>query len=224
MKRLIAISIFAACVLLVFQFTALADTGKIGKEYTLDGECTFKVKSAKGYDVFFNQESGTTKQWIVVSFELLNWRDDLFYVKTETKAKVIYEDNFEYNPDHLWANPEGTYYQSGGKNWIYVYLMDDNGKIYCNKTDNGGGYVNTTIDFSGYIQIYNPEKMTFYTKKDGPDTKWQYNSIDLSKTILDPLVKRTYHYVFLVPDLVAEEEGARELIFTVCGEEYSFRF
>ena len=213
------------CSIFFIQSMAFADTGKIGKEMTIEGECSFTIKAVRSYDVFFNQESGTSKQWIIASFELLNWRDDSFYVKTETNAKIVYDEDFEYESNYLWPNPEGTYFRADGDEWLKVYLMDDNGKIYTDGEDANGGYATPRIKYhNGYERKYNPIDVCFEYENEGPNNSKTYKSQDSSKTVLDPLVKRTFHYVFLVPDIVAEEEGLRELIFTIGGEEYSYRF
>ena len=54
--------------------------------------------------------------------------------------------------------------------------------------------------------------------------EYAMNSLDGSKTVLDPLVQRTYHYVFQVPEIVAEDEGLRVLTLTVNGTDYQMRF
>lgn len=219
MKKLVALLL--VILLCCFYCSAFAESDTIGKKYTIDGVCTFSVKSTKTYDVFFNQESGTGKNWIVVSFELLNLGTESFYVKTQTDAQIIFEYDFEYSPDYLWANPEGSYSYIGynGEEWLYVYGMDDSGRIYSNGHHNKDGYETPAIYTwnSAQYQYYNPISISL--------DSWQhFISQDNSKTVLEPLVERTYHYVFLVPDLVAEGEGLRELIFTVDGEEYLFRF
>ena len=225
MKNFAKLMLLSVSMFLLLQAAALANTGKTGTEYTIDGECTFKINSVQAYDMFFNQDSGTGKQWIVVSFDLLNWRTDSFYVKTETAAQVIYDGDYEYEPDHLWPNPEGSYYSQNAKDTLYIYEMNESGQILSNGTDSGNGYAKTEVTFhSGYARMYDPINNVFYYWKDGPENPWSYQSTDSSKTVLDPLVERTYHYVFLVPDLVAEDEGLRELVFTVCDEEYYFRF
>ena len=223
----------AFCLILLLQSVALADTGKIGKEYTIDGECSFTVKSIKPYDVFFNEESGDSKTWIAVTIDLLNLRNDSFYVKTEAKAKVVYDDDFDYTNDYLWPSLEGSYYCTNSKAGLYINSMDEIGILYCSGMNVDHTYGDKSTISKPFIQIgnimlynysYHPEGVFFDTNNKGIDDYNTYKSTDPSKTVLDPLVKRTYHYIFLVPDLVAEEEGARELVFTVCGEEYSFRF
>lgn len=232
MKKIMRALCIALCLVLLLQSVALADTGKIGQQYIVDGECSFTVNSAKEYDVFFNQESGSAKQWISVSFDLLNWRTDSFFVKTETEAKIVYDDDFEYEADHLFPDPVGSYrFNKDGISFLYVTAVDDNGKIAKNAIKGSGSswffdlyddsstYTDIYVSFGGSaLYHYDPINDAFI---------WEdkvFESTDSSKTILDPLVQRTYHYVFLVPDIVAEEEGARELIFTVAGEEYAFRF
>ncbi len=225
MKRIIAAAIMAAVVLLMLQAVALADAEEFGQEITIGDECSFTIKSVKSYDVFFNQESGSTKDWLVVSFELLNWRTDQFFVKTETKAQIIYDDDFEFEADYLWPNPVGTYYMKSYNETIYVYYIDEHGGIYSNGDDMNYGLEKLCLKIYSYERFYDPLKDEYVATVDSdPNDPDHYVSMDSSKTILDPLVERTYYYVFLVPDLVAEEEGNRELIFTVCGEEYSFRF
>lgn len=223
MKRIV--SLVLIILVAVTWSSAFAESSKLGKEYTMDEICTFKVKSAKSYDVFFNQDSGTSKTWIVISFEVLNLKTEPFYVKTETSAQVIFDDDYEFTPDYLWPNPEGTYFRSDGNEWLNVYLMDDNGRIYSDGDDANGGYANPKIRYhNGYERNYNPVGVYFDYDNEGADHSHTYKSQDGSKTVLDPLVRRTFHYVFLVPDLVAEEEGSRELIFTIGDEEYSYRF
>ena len=209
----------AAVVLLMLQAVALADAEEFGQEITIGDECSFTIKSVKSYDVFFNQESGSTKDWLVVSFELLNWRTDQFFVETETKAQIIYDDDFEFNADYLWANPLGTY-KADDSMMFYIFAIDDNGEFYtsCYKNNDSLETPILNRESNSLDTYYNPISDCWENEKA------TYISKDGSKTILDPLVERTYHYVFLVPNLVAEEEGMRELIFTVCGEEYAFRF
>lgn len=223
MKRII--SLLIVIMVCSLSLSAAAESNKIGREYTIEEECKFTVKSAKSYDVFFNQDSGTSKTWIVISFEVLNLRTDSFFVKTETDAQLIFEDDYEFSPDYLWVNPEGSYFRSDGSEWLNVYFMDDSGKLYSDGDDANGGYAAPGIKYhNGVERKYNPIGIYFDYNNDGPNDTATYKSQDSSKTILDPLVKRTYHYVFLVPDLVADEEGARELLFTVVGEEYSYQF
>lgn len=234
MKKIVRSLSIALCLVLLLQSVSLADTGKIGKEYTIDGECSFTVKSANAYDVFFNQSSGQSKEWIVVTVDLLNWRNDFFYVKSEVKAKLVYDDDFEYEVDHLFPDPVGSYrFNKDGVSFLYVTYVDDYGRISKNTVKGNGSswffdlkddsstYKDIYVAFSGWGDAdyhYDPINDAFILEDRA------FESTDSSKTKLDPLVQRTYHYAFLVPDMVAEEEGARELIFTVCGEEYPFRF
>ena len=96
-EKLVAILLL---VIMVFSCSfSLAEGDKFGKEYTIDGECILKVKSAKPYDVFFNEDSLSGKTWIAVSFDLLNPRTDPFYVKTATGARVVYDGDFDFSPD-----------------------------------------------------------------------------------------------------------------------------
>lgn len=236
MDRLIKLLTVIVCFILFFQVTALADTGKIGKEYTIDGECSFTVKSANAYDVFLSQSSGQSKEWIVVTVDLLNWRNDLFYVKTEAKANLVYDDDFKFEVNYLFPDPVGSYrFNKDGVSFLYVTYVDDYGRIskYTKKGNGSSWSFDLYDDTSTYQDIY-----VNFGKSWGVSAVYHYDplkdayvwddkafeSTDSSKTILDPLVQRTYHYLFLVPDIVAEEEGARELVFTVCGEEFSFRF
>ena len=223
MKKLA--SILFVILLVASCSSAFAESNKLGKEYTIDEVCAFKVKSAKPYDTFFNQESGASKTWMVISVEVLNLKTEPFYVKTETSAQVVFDEDYEFTPDYLWPNPEGTYFRADGDEWLDVYLMDDNGKIYSDGEDANGGYATPKIKYhNGYERKYNPIDVCFEYENEGPNNSKTYKSQDSSKTVLDPLVKRTFHYVFLVPDIVAEEEGLRELIFTIGNEEYSYRF
>lgn len=214
-------------VIIVGQTAGQADTQKLklNAEMTMEDICSFTVKDVKVYDVFMNQQSGSSKQFIVASFDLLNWQTEQLFVKAQTDAKLIYDEDFEFEAAYLWANPEGAYYRTDGEQYLYIYKMDENGKIYSNGTDNNGGYVNPSVKYhSGYVRVYDPINVSFYHVEDGNDSVKAYRTVDSSKTVLDPLVERTYHYVFLVPDIVAEDEGLRELIFTVEDSEYSMRF
>ncbi len=228
MKKIICLVL--VCIFILSSASiSFADTVKIGKEYTIEDVCSFTVNSAKEYDVFLNQESGGNKQWIVVSADILNWRDDSFYVKTETSAKVIYDGEFEYIADYLWTKPVGTYYREHDDFTIWISEFDANGKMYITGDDTlygdkcSSNEITVWVDanvLSGALSYYDPitDVFNYY------EGNSQFVSQDPSKTVLNQLEERTYYYVFQVPDLVAEEEGARELIFTVAGEEYAFRF
>lgn len=225
MKKIICLVL--VCIFILSSASiSFADTVKIGKEYTIEDVCSFTVNSAKEYDVFLNQESGSNEQWIVVSVDILNWRDDSFYVKTETGAKVIYDGDFEYATDYLWTKPVGTYYRAKNNTTTRIHQFDDKGNIYYTSDDyvtaQSSDESNVWLKWT-YTYKYSPIKdMWIYDSQN--DDSYQIVSQDPSKTVLNQLEERTYYYVFQVPDLVAEEEGARELIFTVAGEEYAFRF
>ena len=211
--------------LLCLMVSASAEEMKKQQRYEIPDSCAFQVKDIKSYDIFLNQESGSSKQFIAVTFSLMNLRTEPFYVKTETAARLVYDGDFEYDADDIWANPEGSYYAQGPKVWLYVYEMDDEGNIISSGEDLARGYSQPTIRFeAGYERIYDPINVAFYYIPDGPENEYAYQTRDPSKTVLDPLVERTYHYVFLVPDVVAEDEGLRELILTIDGEEYTLRF
>ena len=73
-----------------------AETIKVGDEVTIDDVCTFTVKSVQEYDVFMNVESGSAQQFLVVSFDMLNWQTEPFYVRTQTSAELTYDEDFPF--------------------------------------------------------------------------------------------------------------------------------
>ena len=67
---------------------------------------------------------------------------------------------------------------------------------------------------------YVPETDTFV----GIESDATLTCTDSSKTALDPLVERTYHYVFAVPEIVARDEGLRVLTLNIGDAAYQMRF
>ena len=235
-KIMIWVLILALCA----TGSAFAEAVQKGKRVEIEDFCAFTINDVQAYDVFFNHKSGESKDFIAFSFTIQNLKTDQFFIKADTTASIVYEDDFEFSPDYLWAGPEGSYYQSENDKWIHIFGMDVNGNIFSNCEDSKGGFVQPSVlvpkEFwslaKGDIDadaLYDPQSGIFYfdtvsDQKVGPDSVHTYKSTDPSKTVLDPVVERTYHYVFLVPDMVAQDEGNRELIFTVDGEEYTLRF
>ena len=203
---------------------AQGETLKLGSEITIEDVCSFTVKAVKGYDVFMNQQSGTAKQFLVVSFDIINWMTEPLYLKTQMAAKLVYDESFEFEADYLWANPEGTYlYSKDNETRTYVTDVDELGNIlaYYSGTSSmtsGGGLEQPYVKWIN-TYYYNPIDTTFVHSDDR-----YYTSLDPSKTVFDPLVERTMHYVFIVPDLVAEDEGLRVLTLSIEGYEYELRF
>ena len=225
MKRLFALLV---CICLVLgTASACAESIKLGKAITLDGSCEFAVNSVKVYDRFLNQESGSSKQFVVVSFDLLNLRvDEQFYTKAETDAKLTYDGDFEFPATYLWNSPVGAYYRAASNQYLFIVAMDEHGVPsiqHDSKMPSSWGktYEDAWVKWN-YQYNYNPiEDAYLYQGNKTDEQYWRHGE---SKTVLNPLVERTYYYVFHVPDIVAEEEGMRELILTVDDEEYTLRF
>lgn len=234
---------FVMFLIAVFVLTidfASGETLQKNQRYKQEDYCVLTLKDVKSYDVFFSQESGTAKDFIVASFSLQNLKTQQFFVKADTAAKIVYDGDFEFEANYLWTNPEGTYYQAENQKWLYVFNMNDKGYISSNYADSNGGFISPSVYvpnefFSlarGYIDadaLYDPQNNIFYfsvvaDQFVGPDSKHTFKSIDPSKTVLDPIVERTYHYIFHVPDMVAQDEGNRELIITVGEVDYTIRF
>lgn len=197
-----------------------SETIRIGDEVTQEEVCTFSIQSVKEYDVFMGVESGDAQQFLVVSFDLLNWQTEPFYVRTQTSAQLAYADDFTFESTYLWSNPGGTYQLED--RFFRVYSVDESGALFAS--------VETlSMDFTDLIVRhlfaavrrswgYSPMEDQFIADER------VMNSMDGSKTVLDPLVQRTYHYVFQVPEIVAEDEGLRVLTLTVNGTDYQMRF
>ena len=108
------------------------ETIKAGNEITIDDVCTFTVKSVQEYDVFMGVESGAAQQFLVVSFDMLNWQTEPFYVRTQTSAELTYAEDFSFAPTYLWSDPGGTYqffHQNGSIYTVKIYDVDENGNI-----------------------------------------------------------------------------------------------
>lgn len=200
-----------------------SETIRIGDEVTQEEVCTFSIQSVKEYDMFMGVESGEAQQFLVVSFDLLNWQTEPFYVRTQTSAQLAYADDFVFESTHLWSNPGGTYeglrpYTSDQKLTVYIYGIDENGNVLHSNGTDFTEYNEIVIDTgANWFTSYNPKEDIF----DGyVIVKNKYND----KTVLDPLVQRTYHYVFQVPEIVAKDEGLRVLTLTVNGTAYQMRF
>ena len=222
MKRVMVIIIAA---IMIFSINASADILKQDQDTEIYGVCSLKVINAKDYDVFMNQESGSSKEFLVVSLSLLNLKKDPLYVKTEISAKLVYDNDYEFEPEYLWVNPEGSYYCADTNSYLYIFEMDENGMIYSDHGNHSSGnnYSTTTAIESSRSQTvyYDPINVRFYC---GDDPSMIYDSSDPSKTVLDPLVSRVFHYVFVVPDMAAEDEGLRTFIITVDNEEFELQF
>ena len=202
-----------------------SDEIKVGQEVTIDDLCSFAIKSIKEYDQFMNVSSGDSKQFLVISFSIINWRTESLYLKTQMKAILVYDEDFEFESNYLWANPEGSYYSKSSDKYLYVFKADENGGITSNGDDIGGGFENMSVKFhGGYVRDYDPINISFYYAKDGNESSYAFHSVDKSKTVFDPLVRRTMHYVFSVPNIVAKDEGLRVLTLTIEGHEYQITF
>mgnify|MGYP007101853484 CR=1 FL=1 len=221
---------------------AIAETIQKKQVYEVEDCCALTLKDVKAYDVFFNQSSGNAHTFIVASICLQNLKTEQMFVKKDLQAKVIYDGDFEFPVNEIWPNVEGSYYCLGPNSnecYLWIHRMDDTGKLIATSItydsySEGNRLDNTSTDFesvsitqsfsgfNGYEFIYSPLDDSFH----GTDYLSEHNfvSIDESKTVLDPIVERTYHFVFIVPDLVAKEEGSRELSLVVDDEEFSFRF
>jgi len=229
MSLILALALLCSCSIAGAEVISLAGSSsekvKLGSEIMIDEVCCFTVHSVKEYDVFMNIPSGDDKQFLVVSFDFMNLMTDQLFLKSQMKANLCYDDSFDFEATYLWASPEGSYYSTGAKNTLYIYDMDENGVISSNGTDEGGGLEKPSVNFSsGYSRIYDPINNSFYYPVDTHDNQWAYHSQDASKTVFDPLVERTMFYVFQVPEIVAEDEGLRELTLTVDGEEFYLIF
>ena len=204
------------------------ETIKAGNEITIDDVCTFTVKSVQEYDVFMGVESGAAQQFLVVSFDMLNWQTEPFYVRTQTSAELTYAEDFSFAPTYLWSDPGGTYYWNDSNNdyaIIQIYKVDDYGIIECNDEPLSSGYesiiVKADAKWSSLMKNrYVPETDTFV----GIESDATLTCTDSSKTVLDPLVERTYHYVFAVPEIVARDEGLRVLTLNIGDAAYQMRF
>lgn len=197
-----------------------SETIRIGDEVTQEEVCTFSIQSVKEYDVFMGVESGDAQQFLVVSFDLLNWQTEPFYVRTQTSAQLAYADDFTFESTYLWSNPGGTYQIED--EFIKVFSVDENGALLASGDDESMDFTNLVVyyyySYSNKYWGYSPMEDQFVTDE------YAMNSLDGSKTVLDPLVQRTYHYVFQVPEIVAEDEGLRVLTLTVNGTDYQMRF
>lgn len=200
-----------------------SETIRIGDEVTQEEVCTFSIQSVKEYDMFMGVASGDAQQFLVVSFDLLNWQTEPFYVRTQTSAQLAYADDFTFESTYLWSNPGGTYesiepFSSSGATTIKIYSIDEKGNFSNSVSEEFAEYDNIIVGtVYDWAMNYNPKEDTFEGKV---VLKNQYNS----KTVLDPLVQRTYHYVFQVPEIVAKDEGLRVLTLTVNGTDYQMRF
>lgn len=200
------------------------DPQKISVGATVKAEDTYNMKllSASVYDKFMNIESGSAEQFIVVSFEITNLMTTPLYIQTQTKAILSYNDNFEYNTSMVLSNPGGTYENKGTRDILYVYNVDSKGKVTvggshnCSAVEEGFESINVKHYVNNYV--YNPITDAF----DAYDRSLP--CIDSTKQILAPLEKRTYHYVFTVPNLVANDKDMRVLLFTIKGVTYKMIF
>ncbi len=200
------------------------ETIKAGDEITIDDVCTFTVKAVQEYDVFMGVESGAAQQFLVVSFDMLNWQTEPFYVRTQTSAELTYAEDFSFAPTYLWSDPGGTYqffHQNGSIYTVKIYDVDENGNILCYKEPESSGYDDiVVISSKNDPNRYYPEEDMFYSYNWGEE----HICTDSSKTVLDPLVERTYHYVFAVPEIVARDEGLRVLTLNIGDAAYQMRF
>ena len=238
MKRLMILGL-ALVILSVIPMQSHADsvvvsggvpqTIKIGSNILVDDVCTFTIKSVKPYKMFMNTSSGDASTFLVVSFDIINWKTEPLYLRTQVKASLQYDESFDFEPTYLWANPAGTYHNpktshSSNLSYFIVYNMDESG-ILTSNTVNRGDYERPTLNAynsTGYDndnRTYNPEEDCFGSAQN--DT---YACIDSSKTVFDPLVKRTMHYVFTVPNIVAKDEGLRVLTLSIGGNDYQLTF
>ena len=199
-----------------------SETIRIGDEVTQEEVCTFSIQSVKEYDMFMGVESGEAQQFLVVSFDLLNWQTEPFYVRTQTSAQLAYADDFAFESTHLWSNPGGTYQMED--EFIKVFSVDENGALLASGDEASMDFTNLVVTcyinhpFSWRNWRYSPMEDQFISDE------YAMNSLDGSKTVPDPLVQRTYHYVFQVPEIVAKDEGLRVLTLTVNGIAYQMRF
>lgn len=197
-----------------------SETIRIGDEVTQEEVCTFSIQSVKEYDMFMGVESGEAQQFLVVSFDLLNWQTEPFYVRTQTSAQLAYADDFTFESTYLWSNPGGTYQIED--TFLKVFSVDENGVLLASRETKSMDFTNLVVNFPYKYRYqdwgYSPMEDQFIA---GDNVM---NSLDGSKTVLDPLAQRTYHYVFHVPEIVAEDEGLRVLTLTVNGIAYQMRF
>jgi len=199
---------------------------KPGSEIMIDEVCTFTVHSVKEYDVFMNIPSGDDKQLLVVSFDFMNLMPDQLFLKTQMDANLCYDDSFDFEPAHLWAEPQGYFVYSGDASQTLTILgiNDDSSlQFYCTGSYMPvfeGGFETPVLNYGGgQNYFFIPDENVFR------HTESRYfSSQDASKTVFDPLVERTMFYVFQVPEIVAEDEGLRELTLTVDGEEFYLIF
>lgn len=193
-----------------------SETIRIGDEVTQEEVCTFSIQSVKEYDRFMGVESGEAQQFLVVSFDLLNWQTEPFYVRTQTSAQLAYADDFVFESTHLWSNPGGTYQMED--TFLKVFSVDENGVLLASRETESMDFTNLVVYIPYRDWQYSPMEDQFVLDA------YAMNSLDGSKTVLDPLVQRTYHYVFQVPEIVAKDEGLRVLTLTVNGIAYQMRF
>ena len=148
-----------------------AETIKVGEEITIDDVCTFTVKAVQEYDVFMNQKSGSAQQFLVVSFDMLNWQTEPFYVRTQTSAELVYDEAFEFTSTYLWSNPGGTYLIYDNGDTLYVYgigkdnMITSGGKTQAS-TSEIAELANLRVDYSGYYRFYNPIDDYFIAEHD----------------------------------------------------------
>ena len=150
-------------------------------------------------------------------------------LRRQVKASLVYDERFPYEPLYLWSNPGGTYQSSDTV--LRVYDMDFSGNIKftfeTTMNDVGsqgeprGGYERPQIFLFGKAG-WDPGRFSNYNPEED-----RFNDclcIDGSKTVLEPLVKRTMHYVFRVPNIVVKEEGFRVFALSVGDNEYQLIF
>lgn len=199
------------------------------KPYEIDEFCAFEVESISEYSTFFNQQCEYGKKFLVASVRISNLKTEPLSVKTEIESKIVYDEDFEFNADYTWPDPLGTYYMESRNETIYICQIKD-GKVFYvedhTPREEAFDYEKTIINaYSWYDRFYDPINDEFFRDADSaPDDPDHFVSQDPSKTVLDPIVERTFHYVFSVPEIVADDEGKRELILTLNGEEYSWNF
>ena len=126
-----------------------AETIKVGDEVTIDDVCTFTVKSVQEYDVFMNVESGSAQQFLVVSFDMLNWQTEPFYVRTQTSAELTYDEDFPFTS--TFCGPIRVEHilfsiRMAAFTMIRVYDVDDNGNLICLKRAESTGYENIVVE------------------------------------------------------------------------------
>jgi len=204
---------------------------KVGSSVLVDETCTFTIRSTKPFNVFMNTSSGDAATFLVVTMDIINWKTEPLYLRTQVKASLEYDESFDFEPTFLWLDPVGTYRCNKPENssnyidTLRVYAIDGSGSISSNASKTKGGYEYPSIhryytgDYAEDWYAYYPEDDCFKNTKGV-----LFTSADESKTVLDPLVQRRIHYVFKVPNVVAKDEGLRVLTLSIGGNDYQLTF